>query len=195
MKKRLTSTLIALAMVLMVVTGCGKDAPVENATTAPAPSTEEKVTENAVQADVPETFTYNDSVSQLATNWNPHTSQTADDDYLRPFITNGFYSFIYNDELNPIEGKEPYEGYVIVPEMAASEPVDVTEQIKIEHPELGIPESVNSGYAYTIDLNQDAVWENGKKITAETWVESMKRLLDPRLMNYRAPDYYMHQRL
>ena len=198
MNKRYFGTFMALAMVLMVLTGCGKSEPAK-AEVAPA-VTEEKVVvetpkaeEPKAEAQVEETFTYNDSVSQLATNWNIHTMQTADDDYPRQFLTNGFYSFIYNDELNPIEGKEPYEGYVIVPEMAASEPVDVTDKIKAEHPEFGIPESVHSGYAYTIDLNPNAVFDNGKKITAETWVESMKRLLDPRLLNYRASDYYKQQ--
>ena len=193
MKKRYIGTFMALAMILMVLTGCGKSEPAKSEAAPAAPEEKVVVAAPEAAAQVEETFTYNDSVSQLATNWNIHTMQTADDDYPRQFLTNGFYSFVYNDELHPIEGKEPYEGYVIVPEMAASEPVDVTDRIKAEHPEFGIPESVHSGYAYTIDLNPNAVFDNGKKITAETWVESMKRLLDPRLLNYRASDFYKQQ--
>ena len=135
-------------------------------------------------------YVYKDSVSTMATNWNPHTYQTTDDSYPADFIRDGLYTFVFNDALNPVEGKEPYAGYKIIPEMAASEPVDVTEQVKAEHPEFNIPESATKGYAYTIDLNPDCVWEDGTLIDADTYVESMKRLLDPKLLNYRASDYY-----
>ena len=135
-------------------------------------------------------YTYKDSVSQLATNWNPHTYQTNDDGYLAPFIQVGLYDLHFNDELKPLEGKDPFSGYVIVPEMAASEPKDVTEKVKKEHPEFGIPESATAGYAYTIDLNKDAVWEDGTPINADTYVYSMQQLLDATKLNYRAPDYY-----
>lgn len=144
----------------------------------------------AVAEDATESYIYKDSVSTLATNWNPHTYQTADDAYPADFIRIGLYSFVFNDELHPIEGKDPFTGYVIMPEMAASEPVDVTEQVKAEHPEYNIPESATSGYAYTIALNPDCTWEDGTPINADTYVESMKRLLDPKLVNYRAVDYY-----
>ena len=135
-------------------------------------------------------YVYKDSVSTMATNWNPHTYQTSDDAYPADFVRDGLYTFVFNDALHPVEGKEPYEGYKIIPEMAAAEPVDVTEQVKAEHPEFGIPESATKGYAYVIDLNPAAVWEDGTPINADTYVESMKRLLDPKLLNYRATDYY-----
>lgn len=144
----------------------------------------------AVAEDAPESYIFKDSVSTLATNWNPHTYQTEDDSYPADYLRVGLYSFIFNDELNPVEGKEPFAGYKIIPEMAASEPVDVTEQVKAEHPEFNIPESATSGYAYTIELNPDCTWEDGTPINADTYVESMKRLLDPKLINYRASDYY-----
>ncbi len=74
--------------------------------------------------------------------------------------------------------------------MAASEPVDVTEQVKAEHPEFNIPESATSGYAYTIDLNPNNCWADGTPINADTYVYSMKQVLNPKLLNYRAADYY-----
>ncbi len=135
-------------------------------------------------------FIWKSSVSTLASNWNPHTYQTTDDSLPHDYTTLGLYSFVFNDELHPVEGKDPYKGYAIVPEMAESEPVDVTEKVKAEHPEFGIPADITSGYAYTIDLNKNACWDDGTPITAETYVESFKRLLDPRMHHYRAPDYY-----
>jgi len=135
-------------------------------------------------------YVYKDSVSTLASNWNPHTYQTTDDAYPADFIRVGLYGFIFNDESHPVEGKDPYAGYVIIPEMAASLPVDVTEQVRAEHPEFNIPESVSTGYAYTIELNPNAVWEDGTPITADTYVYSMQQLLRSDLKNYRATDYY-----
>ncbi|MBE5798172.1 MAG: hypothetical protein E7327_12490, partial [Clostridiales bacterium] len=144
----------------------------------------------AMAEETTESYIFKDSVSTLATNWNPHTYQTTDDAYPADYLRTGLYTFVFNDELNPVEGKDPYTGYKIIPEMAASEPVDVTEQVKAEHPEYNIPASATSGYAYTIELNPNATWEDGTPINADTYVESMKRLLDPKLINYRATDYY-----
>ena len=185
MKKTL-AMLLAVVMVLGLFAGCAAK-PTE---TTPATNGTEPTEPALVVQTFEGNFTYQDSVSTLATNWNPHTYQTTDDSYPADFLRVGLYSFMFNDELNPVEGKDPYAGYVIVPEMAASKPVDVTEQVKAEHPEFNIPESATAGYAYTIDLNPAATWENGKAINADTYVESMKRLLDAKLLNYRASDYY-----
>ena len=135
-------------------------------------------------------YTWHDAVSTLATNWNPHTYEGVDDAYPQSFIRSGLYTFLYNDELHPVEGKAPYEGYTVMPEMAAGLPVDVTEVVRETHPEYGIPSTATVGYAYQIDLNPNATWENGVPITASTYVSSMQRLLDPKLLNYRATDYY-----
>ncbi len=140
--------------------------------------------------DPSKTYTYKDAVTVLSGNWNPHTYQTSDASYPISFITTGLYGFFYNDALNPVRGKDPYAGYVILPEMAAEMPVDVTEALKADGNKYGIPESATSGYAYTIKLNPDAKWENGTPINAETYVYSMKMLLDPDYNNYRASDYY-----
>lgn len=136
------------------------------------------------------TYTWRDAVSTLATNWNPHTYESQTDAYPQPFIRSGLYTFLYNDTLHPVEGKDPYEGYVILPEMAAALPVDVTETIRDQYPQYNIPEGATAGYAYRIDLNPAATWEDGTPINAKTYVSSLKRLLDPRLLNYRATDYY-----
>ena len=204
--KKILAMLLALAMVFALV-ACGQTGG--NETPAPTQGTEPQPTQGTetpgpsqgtedpqpsdepIQVEVVEgDFTYTDWVSTLSANWNPHTYETNDQAYPIDFLTAGLYSFIFNDELNPVEGKDAYEGYVIVPEMAAALPVDVTEQVKAEHPEFGIPESATSGYAYVIDLNPNAKWQDGTAITADDYVESMKRLLDPKLQNYRAGGYY-----
>ncbi len=136
-------------------------------------------------------YTYNDAVATLAANWNPHTYQVADDSYPISFITSGLYTFVFNDaKYNVVEGKDPFTGYKIVPEMAAELPVDVTEAVKAAYPQFNIPESATAGYAYKIALNPNAKWATGESITADDYVYSMQQLLDPKLLNYRATDYY-----
>ena len=139
--------------------------------------------------DPVKTYTYNDAVTLLSTNWNPHSYQTSDESYPMDFLSVGLYTFVFNDELNPVEGKDPYAGYKIIPEMAAELPVDVTEEIKATG-KYNIPESATSGYAYKIALNPAATWQNGVAINADTYVYSMRQLLNPALTNYRASDYY-----
>ncbi len=157
----------------------------ESSTVAPDDGADEIVVESFPEGD----YIWKSAVSTMAANWNTHTYQTTTDSMPLDYTSVGLYSFIYNDGLHPKEGVDPYAGYVIVPEMAESEPVDVTEQVKAEHPEFGIPETATSGYAYTIDLNKNATWDDGTPINAETYVESFKRLLDGRFQNYRAADY------
>ena len=176
MSKKIFSLLLVLVMLVGCFASCGlfnknKGENPDGGTTAP------------------KTYTYNDSVSVLSGNWNPHTYETSDESYPISFITTGLYGFVFNDQINPVEGKDPFTGYKIIPEMAAEMPVDVTETMKAEHPEFGIPESATSGYAYTIALNKNATWANGVKITAETYVYSMMMLLDPNYKNYRSTDY------
>lgn len=206
--KKFVAMCLTTAMVVSLA-GCSSkkaaDTSSTNANPTNAESNTDSNTESSTEATTEPTesaaadvvkfegdFTFKDSVSTLCSNWNPHTYQTTDDGYLNTtFDFNpGFYRIIFNDELHPVEGKDPFTGYKIIPEMAASEPVDVTTQVKAEHPEFNIPESATEGYAYTIDLNQKATWEDGTKIDADTYVYSMQQLLDPKLINYRASDYY-----
>lgn len=190
--KKPIALLTAAAMVLSMAACGSEEAP--SSSSAPSSSTPSSSSSSAATA-TPEpakepTYTYQDSVSTLCSNWNPHTYQTTDDSYLTEYIRSGFYEFVFNDEINAVEGKDPFTGYKIIPLMAASEPVDVTEAVKASHPQYNIPESAKSGYAYTIDLNPNAVWEDGTPINADSYVYSMQQLLDPTKLNYRAADYY-----
>ena len=137
-------------------------------------------------------YVWKTSASVISTSWNPHTYQTNDQSVPLDYTTSGLYTFIFNDGLHPVEGKEPYAGYVIVPEMAAEMPIDVTADVKAKYPQFAeiIPADINEGYAYKIVLNPLACWDDGTPINAETYVESFKRLLEPKFLNYRAADWY-----
>ena len=125
-------------------------------------------------------YTYRDVYETAPSTWNPHTYRTSDDAYVNRYTTLGLYDFFFNED---------YSGYEVRPEMAAAEPVDVTERYKSEE-KWGIPADADGGYAYEIQLNPLACWEDGEEIDAETYVESMQKLLDPELLNYRASNYY-----
>lgn len=143
--KKVIALLLVMAMIVPAAVSCTSSENPDNGTettdgsgdTSAADDSGEKL--NVVEFDKSKTYTYKDSVSTMATNWNPHTYETNDDNYPTEFLRVGLYGFYFNDALHPVEGKKDYEGYVIVPEMAASDPVDVTEKIKASNPEFGIP--------------------------------------------------------
>ena len=198
--KKLSTLLLAVVMLLSVLAGCVKN--VDPTTTVGGqvnnPTTNKgnnNTTNNGKEEIVVETFEPGDyiwktSVSTLASNWNPHTYQTNDDSLPLDYTTSGLYTFLFNDGLHPVEGKEPYAGYVIVPEMAAEMPEDVTAWARENYPKLAIPAAAEAGYAYKIVLNSNICWDDGTPITAETFVQSYERLFRPALLNYRASDWY-----
>lgn len=191
--KLVVALLLVCVMLVPMFTACKPGNNGEDTTGGDVTTGGESGKHERVKFDPSKSYVFKDSVGTMAKNWNPHTYQNNDDAYPADFLRVGLYGFVFNDELHPsaVEGMEAYKGYTIIPEMAASEPVDVTEQIKaLDNNKFGIPADATKGYAYTIDLNKDAVWEDGTPINADTYVYSMKQLLDPKLLNYRATDYY-----
>ncbi len=186
--KKFTSIMALVLAILMVFSfvACGEKTPADEQKPGDQTPPSDEIVVEKFEGD----FTWKDSVSQLATNWNPHTYETSDDSYPLDFIVSGLYTFVFNDELNAVEGKDPYAGYKIIPEMAAEMPVDVTEEIKaLENNKFNIPADATTGYAYKIALNPNAKWQNGTPINADTYIYSLKQLLNPELINYRATDY------
>ncbi len=194
--KKFLALLLALTMVLAMAacsnqpaepTKPGESTPGTGTTPATEPSegpTYEKVTFDG------QSYTYHDATVSIPTNWNPHTYQTKTDSYPLDYVTDSLFTLFYNDELHPVEGKNPYEGYKVVPSMAADYPVDVTAAVKAEHPEFNIPEDATTGYAWSVKLRDDLKWDNGDPITAQDFVDSLERVLRGELLNYRAADYY-----
>ena len=123
-------------------------------------------------------YTYNTYMSTFPTCWNPHTYRDATNGEILGYTEVGFYTFDYN---------ETRDGFVIVPEMAAQMPVDVTAEYVGEQWEIDEDETAR---AWKIVLRDDLRWENGDPIKATDFVESAKRLLDPRYINYRADSLY-----
>ena len=162
--KKLLSLVLAVVMVLGLV-ACGGNGGSE--TTAP---TETNPT-------VAGTYTYNYALAEFPTNWNYHTYQTNTDAEILDYISSGFYVFDYN---------ETKDGYAMVDGMAVGDPVDVTADYVGQY---GIVEG-DTAKAYILNLRQDLKWQDGTPITANDFVESAKRLLNPEAQNYRADGMY-----
>ena len=128
--------------------------------------------------DAPVSYTYNTYLSEFPTKWNPHTYETATDSEIPSYTELGFYTFDYNED---------WTGFEVVPQMAAQMPIDVTADYVGD--EWGIDED-ETARAWKIVLRDDLRWENGDPITAVDFIESAKRLLDPKRINYRADTLY-----
>lgn len=137
------------------------------------------------------TYTYNTAVTGLSSNWNPHDYEDNTSSDQMSYLVDSLYTMAFNDELHPMDDPDrvPYDGYVWLPSMASGMPVDVTEEVKAAHPDW-IPEDATSGYAWAFPLRENLYFDTGYHITAETFVEGAKRILDYKLQNYRSTDVY-----
>ena len=191
MKKKLFGHAILFLISGMAVAGCGggskKDDPKPQPTTSPSaqptPSGSGVVTPTT-QPTVPSNkkYTYRTAVSGNPNTWNPHEWETSDDSIIMGFTTSGLYEFVFNDAR---------DGYEIVPEMADGEPVDITDTLtQAERLRYGLDKTATKGLKWAIDLREEATWENGDPINADTYVYSMQQILNPEMMNYRGNSYY-----
>lgn len=64
----------------------------------------------------------------------------------------------------------------VVPSLAAGLPVDVTAE-HAGNEAYGIPSDAHRGYAFTIDLNPDAKWQDGTPITAEDYLFTLETMV------------------
>lgn len=129
-------------------------------------------------------YTYNTYLDSNPKTWNPHAWETNSDSYILAYTEMGLYDLGFNEDRS---------GYKFLTEMASDFPVDVTSELTREEKArffgratINLP----SGIAWDIPLNDKATWADGTKITADDYVESMKRLLDPEFVNHRADSWY-----
>ncbi len=132
------------------------------------------------------TYTYHDAMTNSPETWDPSNWETNTDSYILNYTTMGFYDFVLNEAKN---------GYDIIPEMASGEPTDLTDQLTDEEVvKYGLKtnggEKFTAGQKWVLNLNDKAAWEDGTPINADTYIESMKRFLDPKMQNFRASNFY-----
>ena len=125
-----------------------------------------------------ESYTYNSAQSEFPTNWSPHRNQTSTDFALLDYLENGLYRFDYNEDM---------DGYRMIPHAARDFPSDVSADYAGET--WGIAEG-EEARAWRIPLRENLAWQDGTPITAQDFVDSAKRLLNPAAQNHRADQLY-----
>lgn len=128
--------------------------------------------------------TYNLSSSSLPAMWNSLDYQSNDATTVTGYTEDSFYTFDYNKDKT---------GYKMVPAMALDFPVEVaiTDELAAK---WGFEKDANGNYPahhiWTIELRHDLKYDNGDAINAYSFIETAKRLLDPKAANYRADSLY-----
>ncbi|MDO5738506.1 MAG: ABC transporter substrate-binding protein, partial [Eubacteriales bacterium] len=135
----------------------------------------------------PKFYTLNDYLDLSPSNWNPLTWENNTDSSVLQLVTSELYAFDFNPE-------DPGEGYIIVPEMAAGMPEDITADYAGD-PKWNVPEGATEGYVYRIPIKDNLKWDDGTPITADTFIYSAQQLLDPRMQNRRADEMYETDRV
>ena len=118
-------------------------------------------------------YTWNAGATTIPNNWNPFTYYNFDATYILDYSTDTLYTLEYNKDGNR---------YSIIPSMASEMPVDVSRQYAER---FGYADDLE-GKAYKIVLRDNLKYDNGDAITAHSFVESVKRLLDSKANNMHA---------
>ncbi len=157
---------IMLATVALTAVSCTKDP-------GTTPGGDETVVKN---------YTYKTYTSSLGTNWNPHTWETNADSAIMGYIETPFVDLTIKDSTTG-----EYQWIFL----AATKITDVTKDNKADLEKYGAQETdAEEGYVYEIELRPEMCWEDGTPINADTYIYSMKAMLDPTMKNYRANNYY-----
>ncbi|MBQ3154352.1 MAG: hypothetical protein IJB88_03885, partial [Clostridia bacterium] len=132
----------------------------------------------------------------MPSNWNELTYADNNDTQIMSYIGSSFFDYDYkfvDDVKYNADGSINKEGIVdgayTTNYSAATKLEDVTATVDAKWGYTD-DQKAEGGYAWKITLRDDLKWDDGAAITAEDFVYSMKELLDPAFMNFRANTYY-----
>ncbi len=170
--KNLAKPLIALLLALLAVLGAAaagaepKPLPEEKLSLEPSPSPTPSPP-LPVPVDEPEEprYTLRLAASGLPESWSPLGSEEGIAAILRDCLSAGLYEETYDESGAPR----------LLPVMALGEPEDVTSLFVSR---LGVP-SGESRRAWRIRLRPGLCWQDSSPLTAQDFVDSAMRLLDP----------------
>ena len=182
--KKFLAMLLALAMILSLAACGNNEAP--EATDAPAVDAPEATTPAGPLETVYD-YTYHSSMTALGNNWNPHAWEMSNEDTMMSYVLAPLATMSIEDSINGV-----YQWIYV----AADEITDVTAEhqddltkYQVTLPTGQTAEQTEKGFVFEIKLNPDMKWENGEVINADSYIYSMKALLDPAMKNYRANLY------
>ncbi len=155
-----------LALTLLIaalLAGCSVAEPIQTQQTTPTTATVQET--SAVDL-----YTYRETITEVPACYSPHDWYSDAESRVLEYTSMGLYAAVIDPE---------GDGYCFQPEMAAGDPVDISGAYNLP-----------AGCAYQIDLNPNAVWEDGTPINADTYVFSMQQLLSSDAKHYRAAAYF-----
>ncbi|MBR6186341.1 MAG: hypothetical protein IKQ41_08780 [Clostridia bacterium] len=142
----------------------------------------------AENAQAPATYTYHSYASSLGNNWNPHTWETSGDSDILDYLSTPLATMQVKDSENGIY-QWIFEAATEINDVTAEHQDDLT-TYQCTLPEGKTAADITESYVYEIKLNPEMRWENGTPINADTYIYSMRVMLDPAMKNYRANLYY-----
>ncbi len=194
MNRNIKSVLcMALCLVLVAVTfvGCKPADPTGTTVGVVTDPTTGKVEQIVLKK-----AEYNTTTAVMPSNWNEFTYADNNDTQIMSYIGSSFFEYDYkfeNDQKFNADGSINKDG--IVPGAyttnysAATKLEDVTASVDAKWGYTSA-QKTEGGYAWKITLRDDLKWDDGTAITAADFEYSMKQLLDPTFMNFRANTYY-----
>ena len=174
MTKRLTklvAVVVLVAMLLTTLAACGeKKEPVA-------------------------TVTYNSTTAVMPSNWNEFTYSDGNDTQILSYLGSSLFDYDYKfngakyDADGNVIKENIVDGAYTTNYSAATKLEDVTATVDAK---WGYTDEQKSegGYAWKITLRNDLKWHDGTPITAADFEYSMKEILNPEFMNFRANTYY-----
>ena len=197
--KKLLALLLAVVMVLGIV-ACTPTTPTEPSGTTPNPTTPSQGTDDpttpSVTPVVLKQAEYNRYTSTMPSNWNEFTYQDNNDTQILSYISSSFFTYDYkfeNDQKYNADGSinkdAIVDGAYTTNYDAATKIEDVTATVDAKWGYTD-EQKAEGGYAWKITLRTDLKWDDGTAITAADFEYSMKEILNPLFMNYRANTYY-----
>ncbi len=190
--RSILTMVLCLVMVALMIVGCkpATGTPNESGTEAETNAPE------VVEPYVPKKAEYNTTTSVMPSNWNELTYQDNNDTQIMSYIGSSFFEYDYkfaDDKKFNADGSINKDGIVAgaytTNYSAATKLEDVT---SIVDAKWGYTDAqkTEGGYAWKITLRDDLKWDDGTAIKAADFVWTMKQVLDPDFMNYRANTYY-----
>ena len=182
--KKTFALLLAVLMGASVLASCGNN----GGSSTPSSSTPSSSDASQSTDAAPASYTYNTYSTALGNNWNPHTWETNADDAIQSYLSTPLATMSILDSENGVY-QWIYEAATSIEDVTADHQDDLT-KYNANLPEGKTASDVTEGYVYELKLNPDMKWEDGTPINADTYIYSMKQLLNPDMLNYRANLYY-----
>ena len=121
-------------------------------------------------------YTYRQAISSTPANFNPHDLSADGAFMVLGYTSMGFVGV----------GMDENKDFIRTYEMADSIE-DITAQFN-QKEKYGIADG-EKNRVWEIKLNQNAKWENGDVINADTYIYSMQQILDIKMKNHRATEF------